>query len=52
MAASYNLAQFGTIRHWSLELTLVEPFITMLMIAVAGAVVGTVLSRAGTGKVA
>jgi uncharacterized membrane protein len=46
MAASYNLAQFGTIRHWSLQLTLIEPFITMAMIAAAGAVVGTVLGRA------
>ena len=45
MAASYNLAQFGTIRHWSLELTLVEPFITMVMVAAAGAVVGVVLGR-------
>jgi uncharacterized membrane protein len=25
MAASYNLAQYGTIRHWSLRLTLLEP---------------------------
>ena len=52
MAASYNLAQFGTIRHWSLQLTLVEPFITMFMIATAGAVVGAVLGRGQRGKVA
>ena len=45
MAASYNLAQFGTIRHWSLQLTLLEPFITMAMVAVAGAVVAIVLAR-------
>ena len=45
MAASYNLAQYGTIRHWSLQLTLLEPFITMTMIGAAGAVVGLVLER-------
>ena len=43
MAASYDLSQFGTTNLWTLQLTLVEPFITMLMIGVAGAVVGSVL---------
>ena len=47
MAATYNLAQYGTISHWSLQLTLLEPFITMTMIAAAGAVVGLVLQRSG-----
>jgi uncharacterized membrane protein len=45
MAASYDLSQFGTLRHWTLQLTLVEPFIALIMVAVAGAVVGTVLSK-------
>ena len=45
MATSYNLAQFGTIRHWTLRLTLLEPFITMTMVSIAGAVVGAVLAR-------
>lgn len=45
MAASYDLSQFGTMRHWTLQLTLVEPFIAMIMIAIAGAVVGTVLRK-------
>lgn len=45
MAASYDLSQYGTTRLWSLELTLVEPFITMVMVAVAGAIVGSVLGR-------
>jgi hypothetical protein len=45
MAASYNLAQYGTIKHWTLQLTLLEPFITMTMTAAAGAVVGLVLQR-------
>jgi uncharacterized membrane protein len=47
MAASYDLSQFGTTRHWTLQLTLVEPFIAMVMVAIAGAVVGFVL---GTSK--
>jgi uncharacterized membrane protein len=45
MAMSYNLAQFGTIEHWTLQLTLVEPFITTAMVGTAGAVVGTILAR-------
>jgi uncharacterized membrane protein len=43
MAATYDLSQFGTLRHWTLQLTLVEPFIAMAMVAIAGAVVGAVL---------
>jgi hypothetical protein len=43
MAATYDLSQFGTLRHWTLQLTLVEPFIAMVMVAIAGAVVGAVL---------
>jgi uncharacterized membrane protein len=44
MATSYNLAQFGTLEHWTLQLTLVEPFITMAMVGIAGAVVGAILA--------
>ena len=43
MAASYDLSQFGTLRHWTLQLTLVEPFMAMAMVATAGAVVGAIL---------
>jgi uncharacterized membrane protein len=43
MAASYDLSQYGTTNLWTLKLTLVEPLITMVMIAAAGAVVGMVL---------
>ena len=43
MAASYDLSQYGTTNLWTLKLTLLEPLITMMMIGVAGAVVGTVL---------
>ena len=46
MAASYDLSQYGTTNLWSLKLTLVEPLITMVMIGIAGAVVGTVLGHA------
>jgi hypothetical protein len=45
MAASYDLSQFGTTHLWTLKLTLVEPFITMVMVGAAGAVVGAVLGR-------
>ena len=45
MAASYDLAQYGTTNLWTLKLTLIEPFITMVMVAGAGAVVAAVLSR-------
>jgi hypothetical protein len=43
MAASYNLSQYGTTHLWTLRLTLVEPLITMTMVAAAGAVVALVL---------
>jgi uncharacterized membrane protein len=45
MAASYDLSQFGTLHHWTLKLTLIEPFIAMTTVAAAGAVVGVVLGR-------
>lgn len=47
MAASYDLSQYGTTNLWTLRLTLVEPLLTMVMVAAAGAVVGTVLGRGG-----
>lgn len=43
MAASYDLSQYGTTNLWSLKLTLIEPFISMALVALAGAAVGTVL---------
>jgi hypothetical protein len=45
MATSYDFAQYGTSSLWTLRLTLIEPFITMIMVAAAGAVVATVLAR-------
>jgi uncharacterized membrane protein len=45
MALSYNLAQYGTTTLWTLRLTLVEPFITMVMVAAAGAVVAIILAK-------
>ena len=42
MASSYNLSHYGTTTLWTLRLTLLEPFITMVMVAVAGAVVAAV----------
>lgn len=43
MAAGYDLSQYGTTTLWSLELTLVEPFISMVLVAAAGSVVGALL---------
>src|SRR5262245_8219257 len=43
MAASYDFSQYGTTNLWTLRLTLAEPLITMVMIGIAGAVVGLVL---------
>ena len=47
MACSYDLAQYGTTSLWTLRLTLVEPVITAIVVAAAGAVVGLTL---GGGK--
>lgn len=49
MAASYDLSQYGTTNLWTLPLTLVDPIVTMIMVASAGAVVGLVLGG-GTGR--
>ena len=49
MAASYDLSQYGTTNLWSLQLSLVDPFFTMVMVAAAGSVVGVVLGRANHG---
>jgi len=49
MAASYDLSQFGTMQHWTLQLALAEPVIAMVMVAIAGAVVGLVLGKSNPG---
>jgi hypothetical protein len=49
MAASYDFSQYGTTHLWTLDLTLVEPFITLVMIGTTGAAVGAVLGE-GTGS--
>lgn len=49
MAMSYNLAQFGSVEHWTLRLTLLEPFITTAMVGTAGAVVGAILAKEAPG---
>jgi len=46
MAAGYDLSQYGTTNLWSLQLTLVDPFFSMVMVAIAGSVIGMVLGRA------
>src|SRR5262245_38387536 len=44
MALSYNLSHYGTTTVWTLRLTLIEPLITMVMVAAAGAVTAAILS--------
>lgn len=46
MAAGYDFSQYGTTNLWSMKLTLVDPFISMTMVAIAGAAVGPLLGRA------
>lgn len=50
MAASYDLSQYGTTHLWTLNLTLIEPLISMLLVGAAGAVVGWVLGTGGAVK--
>ena len=50
MAASYDLSQYGTRTLWTLRLTLIEPFITMIMVALAGAVVASVWRDGGSSQ--
>ena len=45
MAAGYDLSQYGTTNPWTLNLTHVEPFISMVLVGTGGAVVGIVLGR-------
>ncbi len=45
MASSYNLSQYGTTHLWTLTSTLLDPFVTALLVGSAGAVVGCVLGK-------
>lgn len=45
MAVGYDFAQYGTSHLWTLEATLLDPFITALLVASAGGVAGFVLGR-------
>lgn len=45
MAIGYDFAQYGTSNLWSLKATLLDPFITALLIGSAGGVIGFVLGR-------
>lgn len=45
MSASYDLSQYGTTNLWSLKLSLIDPFIAMVMVAIAGSIVGLILGR-------
>lgn len=45
MAIGYDFAQYGTSNLWSLKATLLDPFITALLVGSAGGVIGFVLGR-------
>jgi hypothetical protein len=50
MAASYDFSQYGTTDLWTLNLTLIEPLISMALVAVAGAVVGGILGSGSSAR--
>lgn len=43
MAIGYDFAQYGTSNLWTLKATLLDPFITALLVASAGGVIGFLL---------
>ncbi|MGB5354036.1 MAG: hypothetical protein WBM54_00950 [Woeseia sp.] len=43
MAIGYDFAQYGTSNLWSLQATLLDPFITAVLVGSAGGVIGQVL---------
>jgi uncharacterized membrane protein len=45
MAIGYDFAQYGTSNLWSLKATLLDPFITAVLVGSAGGVIGFVLGR-------
>lgn len=49
MAATYNLSQYGTTNLWELDLTLVDPFVSMVLVAAGGTAVGAVLGKGSGG---
>ncbi|MEL6870963.1 MAG: hypothetical protein AAFO81_14275 [Pseudomonadota bacterium] len=46
MAIGYDFAQYGTANLWSLQATLLDPFITAALVGSAGGVIGLILGRA------
>lgn len=45
MAIGYDFAQYGTSNLWTLKATLLDPFITAVLVGSAASVIGFVLSR-------
>lgn len=45
MAIGYDFAQYGTSNIWTLKATLLDPFITAVLVVSAGGVIGFVLGR-------
>lgn len=45
MAIGYDFAQYGTSNLWTLKATLLDPFVTAILVGSAGGVIGLVLGR-------
>ena len=45
MAVGYDFAQFGTSHLWTLKATVIDPFITAVLVGSAGGVIGSILGR-------
>ena len=43
MAVGYDFAQFGTSHLWTLKATVIDPFITAVLVGSAGGVIGSIL---------
>lgn len=45
MAVGYDFAQYGTSNLWTLQATLLDPFVTAALVGMGGGVIGFVLGR-------
>ena len=45
MAVGYDFAQYGTTNLWTLTATLVDPFISAVLVGAGGGAIGFVLGR-------
>ena len=45
MAVGYDFSQYGTTHLWTLQATLVDPFVTAVLVGLPGGVAGSILGR-------